>query len=420
MAQPFNLGPVDGPHSSGSAGAGISSQKSLPPDVLLLGPRDERDFVEPASPKIDMAPAKPDKPDLRPAPASYMPPPRKNPRSRRTIIGVSALALVGIGIPSVAYLRSGAGSPADSPAAAPVAAVNTSAAAPATRPAAAPDAAQGSASIISRPDGAQVFLNGVARGVTPLTVTMPIGTYTLELQNGTSKRSLPLIIEAGAVVRQYVDLAPAAGDSGRIEVVSDPPGAQVSVDGSPRGVTPITLAAVEPGQHRVTISNGENTVNRTVNVSAGATASVVASLAPAGAAGGWISVEAPFDMDVLENGVVIGTTATQRLMLPAGRHEIELVSNAFGVRTTATVQVPAGKTVTVPVSVPKGTISINALPWADVWLDGQPLGTTPLGNMSVSVGNHEILWRHPQFGERRQTVKVTGAGPVRASVDFSK
>jgi hypothetical protein len=414
MAQPYNLGPVDGPRSSGSAGAAASGTKPVPADVLLLGPRDERDFVEPAPPKIDMAPAKTEKSDLRPAPASYMPAPRKNQKSRRTIMIVAALAVVGIGIPSWAYLRSGAGAPPAS--GAPAAAT----AKPTAAPAAVPDATQGSASIISRPDGAQVFVNGMARGVTPMTLTLPVGTYTLELQNSTSKRSLPLIVEAGAVVRQYVDLAPNSGDAGRLEVMSDPAGAQVLIDGTPRGQTPLSLASIEPGQHRVTISNGENTVNRTVNVSAGATASVVASLAPAGAAGGWISVDAPFDMDVLENGRVIGTTATEKLMLPAGRHEIELVSAAFGIRTAATVQVPAGKTVTVPVNLPKGTISINALPWADVWLDGQPLGTTPLGNMQVTVGNHEVMWRHPQFGERRQTIKVTGSAPVRASVDFSK
>jgi hypothetical protein len=410
MAQPYNLGPVEG--SSGSGG----SPKSLPADVVLLGPRDEKDYVEPVQRKIEAAPAKVERPELRPTPASYMPAPRKNSRSAKTMMVLAALAAIGVGIPSVAYLRSGAGAPV-APAATVVSEPSpvASAAAPA-----ASAIVQGSASIISRPDGAQVLVDGVVRGVTPLTVTMPVGSYTLELQNGTSKRSLPLLIEAGAVVRQYVDLAPGASEHGRLEIQSDPAGAQVVVNGTPRGVTPLTLAAIEPGQHRVVISNGDNTVNRTVNVAAGATASVVASLAPAGAAGGWISIEAPFDMDVLENGRVIGTSAMERLMLPAGKHELELVSEAFGVRTSASVQVPAGKTVPVPVTLPKGAISINALPWADVWLDDQPMGTTPLGNVSVTVGNHEILWRHPQHGERRQTVKVTAAGPVRASVDFTK
>lgn len=417
MAQPFNLGPVEGPQSSGQVGASAGGQKSVPLDVLLLGPRDEKDFVEPAPPKIDVAPVKIEKTEFRPTKASYMPAPRKNQRSRRTIMGLAALALVGIGIPSIAYLRSGAELPGFAPAA-PGAAPAVSQ--PVAPPAVAPPAVQGSASIISRPDGAQVLVNGVAKGVTPLTLSMPIGTYTLELQNGTSKRSLPLVIEAGAVVRQYVDLLPSTGETGRLDVQSDPPGAQVTINGTPRGVTPLSLAAIEPGQHRIAVSNGENTVNRSVSVSGGSTASVHISLAPAGAAGGWITVEAPIELEVLENGRVIGTNATDRLMLPAGTHDLELVSTAFGVRTPVTVQVPAGKAVSVPVVLPKGTISVNALPWADVWLNGQAMGTTPLGNLSVTVGNHEVIWRHPQLGERRQVVKVTGSAPVRASVDFSK
>ena len=125
-------------------------------------------------------------------------------------------------------------------------------------------------------------------------------------------------------------------------------------------------------------------------------------------------------MDVLEDGRIIGSSAMDRLMLPAGKHDLELVSDAFGVRTSASVQVPAGGTVAVPLTLPSGTISVNALPWADVWVDGQPMGTTPLGNVSIAVGNHEVLWRHPQLGERRQTVKVTSAVAARATVDFTK
>jgi hypothetical protein len=291
---------------------------------------------------------------------------------------------------------------------------------PAGTPPAAPIVTEGSATIISRPEGAQVLIDGVARGATPLKISLPIGSYTLELQNGTAKRSLPLVIEAGSTVRQYVDLAPGGTMTGQIEVTSEPAGAQVTVDGVPRGATPLLVDGIEPGQHAVVISQGGTAVNRIVQVSAGTTATVVASVAPSGAAGGWITLNTPIDLQVLEAGKLLGTSSMERLMLPAGRHELELASSAFDFRTTVQVVVPAGRTTTVNVSLPKGTLSINALPWAEVWLDGQPLGTTPLGNVAVPIGNHELIWRHPQHGERRQTVKVTAQAPVRAGVDFTK
>ena len=85
------------------------------------------------------------------------------------------------------------------------------------------------------------------------------------------------------------------------------------------------------------------------------------------------------------------------------------------------MQVTAGSTATVRVDVPSGpALNINALPWAQAWVDGKPVGETPIGNYQVSVGTHEVLFRHPDLGERRQTVVVTLKGPARVSVDLRK
>jgi serine/threonine-protein kinase len=72
------------------------------------------------------------------------------------------------------------------------------------------------------------------------------------------------------------------------------------------------------------------------------------------------------------------------------------------------------------VTIPNGSLSISALPWAEVLVDRRPVGTTPLGNLSVPVGTHEIVWRHPQLGERTRTVTVPARTPVRVGVDFSR
>ncbi|MEO7891202.1 MAG: hypothetical protein ABIW19_14480 [Vicinamibacterales bacterium] len=69
-------------------------------------------------------------------------------------------------------------------------------------------------------------------------------------------------------------------------------------------------------------------------------------------------------------------------------------------------------------AVAMGRLSINAKPWADVWVDGQLVGTTPLANLRVPVGGHEVLWRHPQLGERRATVHVGTDTPARSAVDL--
>jgi hypothetical protein len=407
-SQPFQLGPVGGerpsprldkdPFTGLDFPAPPAPPKAPSADVVLLGPSSDPPLVMASAPPMPHSPRF-EKPEVNPA--SFMPPPRKKGMSKGAMMGIAALAIVAAAVPSVAYFRA-----------------KHAAAAPA--PVAAPIVTEGSATIVSRPDGAEVLIDGASKGVTPLKLTLPVGTYTLELHNGASKRTVPLQIEAGSAVRQYVDLAPADAGVGRIEVSSDPPGAQVTLDGTPRGVTPLTIASIEPGQHRVALVSGDNTVSRLVTVSAGATSSVLLSLAPSGAAGGWVAIKAPFEMTVLENGKTIGTTGMDSLMLPAGAHELEVQSTAYSFSTTMSVKVLPGKTITLPVALPKGTLSINALPWADITLDGQPMGQTPLGNLSVTIGNHEVVWRHPQLGERRQTVKVTAGAPVRAGMDLTK
>ena len=66
------------------------------------------------------------------------------------------------------------------------------------------------------------------------------------------------------------------------------------------------------------------------------------------------------------------------------------------------------------------SISVNARPWADVFLDGDNVGQTPIANLPVSIGSHEMVFRHPQLGERKQTVSVSVNGPNRIAVDLTK
>jgi hypothetical protein len=104
--------------------------------------------------------------------------------------------------------------------------------------------------------------------------------------------------------------------------------------------------------------------------------------------------------------------------MAAGRHDLELVNETLNYRTKRTVQVPAGKVAPIAIDLPRGTVNLNAAPWAEVWLDGQRVGETPIGNLSVPIGPHEFVFKHPQLGEKRQAVSVTLGAPVRLSVDM--
>jgi hypothetical protein len=286
-----------------------------------------------------------------------------------------------------------------------------------------PVVAEGTAVFNSVPEGASIAIDGTLRGVTPLRVSLPVGAHSVEITSGAVSRQLPLTIEAGSVISQYVELAAAPVTlGGRLEIGSDPPGAQVTLDGVPKGTTPVVVADVAPGQHRVTVSAGDNTINRTVNVTRGTTATLVVSTAPgaAGATGGWLTVQTPIDMEILQDGRILGSTRMERVMLPVGSHRIEFANAGLEVSVDRTVQIAAGKTVNLAIALPSGRLSVNAVPWADVSLDGVAVGTTPLGELTVPIGPHELTFRHPQLGERRQSVTVKAQTPTRIGIDLRK
>jgi hypothetical protein len=285
--------------------------------------------------------------------------------------------------------------------------------APSTPPNVVP--ATGTATFNSVPEGALITIDGTDRGVTPLRLSLAAGAHAVQITSGAVSRTIPITIEPGGVVSQYVELAVAPPTTGgRLEIGSDPPGAQVALDGVTKGVTPLAIADVAPGQHRVTVTAGENSVNRTVNITRGATSSLVVSTAPSAASnsGGWLTVQAPIEMDILEDGRILGNTRMDRVMLPVGSHRIEIANSALEFTVARTVQIAAGRTANVAIALPQGRLSVNAVPWAEVSLDGAALGTTPLGEVAVSVGTHELVFRHPQLGERRVVVNKFAQMPL--------
>lgn len=285
------------------------------------------------------------------------------------------------------------------------------------KPAAAP--ALGALIVESNPTGVQVFVDGVERGRTPARVTLAPGAHLLELRGRGVPRVIPLNISAGAEVSQYLEFAEAP-DTGQLAIQSDPGGARVLVDGVLRGVAPLTITDLAPGDHQVELQSDGASARHTVNVQAGGTASLVVPMgaAPGGPVSGWVAVKAPFTLEIREQGRLLGTTETDRIMMASGRHELELVSESLGYRSTRVVQVAPGKVAGITLDLPQGVVNLNAAPWAEVWIDGQRVGETPMGNLAVPIGPHEIVFKHPQFGEKRHAVSVTQGAPLRLSVDM--
>jgi hypothetical protein len=182
----------------------------------------------------------------------------------------------------------------------------------------------------------------------------------------------------------------------------------------------VTINDLTPTLHRVSVAGQSGAAERAVDVEAGVTTSVVFSLGRAPAAsGGWLAVEAPFVVEVLQNADVVGSSAVARIMLPAGPHEFTFVNQELGFRESRRVEIRAGETAAVRLEA-HATVNMNARPWADVTIDGAPAGQTPIANHSLTLGRHQVVFRHPELGERSQTIVVTAQGPNRVAVDLTR
>ena len=149
-----------------------------------------------------------------------------------------------------------------------------------------------------------------------------------------------------------------------------------------------------------------------------AAAAASAAAAPIAPTPGFMVVESPEDLQVVEDGRVLGSSASGKVALDPGSHLLEFRADALGFQATRTVQVLPGKTVRVQIPLPEGNLSINATPWAEVTVDGRGLGETPIANVTLRAGSHEIVFKHPQHGELKQTVVVKAGETGRVTVNM--
>jgi hypothetical protein len=135
---------------------------------------------------------------------------------------------------------------------------------------------------------------------------------------------------------------------------------------------------------------------------------------------GGLRVSSPIELHVLEGERVLGSSGDGPVVTTAGVHQLDFVNNALGFRSRQTVEIKAGQILPLTIRPPDGRLSINALPWAQVWIDGNPVGETPLANLSVPLGQHEVTFRHPQLGERRETALVQSGLVTRVSATLGR
>ena len=99
----------------------------------------------------------------------------------------------------------------------------------------------------SEPEGAEVFLDGVRKGVTPITLDgISAGDHTVKVTKDSLVREVPVLVEPDKITTANLVLAVV-----RAKFLSVPFDAQVFIDGVERGRTPLLITDVAAPRHRV-------------------------------------------------------------------------------------------------------------------------------------------------------------------------
>jgi formylglycine-generating enzyme required for sulfatase activity len=181
-------------------------------------------------------------------------------------------------------------------------------------------------SFSSEPAGAEVLVDGRALGVTPIELELTAGERDVELRlRGYNAWRDTLVVYADQP--EVVPPVRLTQADGRVELITDPAGAVVSVNGEFRGQTPLTLH-LDPGrQHSINLSKpGYEPVTETLSVAADSgrrlSLDLVARLGVVD-----ISSEPP-GAQVWVDGERAGTTP-QQLTLTALPHRLELRQDGY-------------------------------------------------------------------------------------------
>jgi hypothetical protein len=242
-------------------------------------------------------------------------------------------------------------------------------------------------------------------------------SYWLQWEASTPKTAPPAPKPAAPVVA----VAQPKGRGGRgakrtgsLQVESDPAGARVSIDGHPKGTAPLTIQSLPVGSHAVLLESASGSVRRNAVIEADRTTTISESIFS-----GWLHVSAPFEVLYSEGGRAIVLDERNQALLSPGPHDIRVDNRELAYHSVLHVEIEPGKTASISVVPAPSSLSVTASAPAEVLVDGQKVGDTPLTNVPVSLGTRDIVVKSATGVTRRFTTTVTSA-PVHLDVDFSK
>lgn len=293
----------------------------------------------------------------------------------------------------------------------------------------------GSLFISSQPSGAEIYLNGEYRGLSPLTVyNLWPGTYTVRAEKtGYQDYSTPAYVSATVQTTVHCPLTPQSSP-GSLYVISTPTGSNVYLDSVYKGTSPVTISNIAPGTHNLEVDHaGYYDWKSTVSVPTGGTRTVDATLNPMpSSTTGWVYVSSsPGGATVTLDGTNMGETPSSGSLklnnVGVGSHAVVLTRPGYQ-QYTATTSVSANTVTEVsailqPTTTPSGTgsLMVTSTPaGANVFIDNAFVGISPVTVPGVAAGTHTVSMKLDGYQEYSVSTQVNSGAVSTVSAALSK
>jgi len=255
---------------------------------------------------------------------------------------------------------------------------------------------------ISAPEfaGGTVSVDGKPVGTVPTKASVPPGRHQAIIQKaGFVDWSRWFEVSEAQKVTFDVVMKSAEAPKGSILVSSVPSGAQIRVNGAPKGVTPTVLEGLAPDHYLVELElSGYARWSQTVTVEAGKRAVVDARLEATTAGKGTLKVTSDVEgTTVLLDGEEVGTAPLTKDGVTAGTHTVEGRAEGYSADRQQ-VQVRGGETTAVALGLAAATAKSRAslrvvcnVPGAVARIDGGEPQPTPLLRDDLRPGTHIVV-----------------------------
>jgi PEGA domain len=281
--------------------------------------------------------------------------------------------------------------------------------------------------LVTSDAGGEVYVDGVRKDVAPAIITgVSAGDHVVEVRKeGLTPWRQNVTVGSGQQTKVAATFGAAGAGGASLRVIASESDAQIFVDGEDKGRSPATVSSLKAGEHVVEARKLKfKPVQQTVRVAAGENSVVQLKmeLAPPDRPHATLKVQSTVpNAEVFVDGSSLGRAPIDRNDLDPGKHYVVVHKDGFTDFKREVILIENQAVALVADLSATGSIRILSTPeGADLRVDGELVGKTPVVRDAIPAGDHVVEFRLKGYFDHKETMKIEGGREKVFSVDLKQ